>query len=490
MAAGNMGTGQSSMKQKNFLILPRTRHGFLAPGLLLAAALCLQLGCSRPQAGLPDFTELVEKASPAVVNISTTQTQSGENRALPPGIEDSPFGEFFRRFFGDEGEAPSRPFQTESLGSGFIISDDGYVLTNHHVVAEADEVIVKLSDRRQLIAKVIGTDPASDLALLKIEAGDLPTVRIGDVSKLKVGEWVLAIGSPFGFDHSVTAGIVSAKRRSLGSEQYVPFIQTDVAINPGNSGGPLFNLKGEVVGINSQIYSRTGGYMGLSFAIPVDVAMDVVRQLQKTGRVTRGWLGVVVQEVDRGLAKSFGMRYPEGALVADVLPGSPAQEAGIKIGDIIVEFDGDSVPSANDLPPLVGVVGVGEKVTVKLLREGKKLAIKVKIGRLPDAEQPKGKGKDEIRKQSLGLEVEDLSPEQRQAFNIPQGGVLVTDVEDGPAIASGLQPGDILLRLGNEKLRDVAHFHALVGKLQPGDSVPVLVERQGQPLFLALQAPG
>lgn len=364
------------------------------------------------------------------------------------------------------------------------------MLTNHHVVAEADEVIVKLSDRRQLIAKVIGTDPASDLALLKIEADDLPTVRIGDVSKLKVGEWVLAIGSPFGFDHSVTAGIVSAKRRSLGSEQYVPFIQTDVAINPGNSGGPLFNLKGEVVGINSQIYSRTGGYMGLSFAIPVDVAMDVVRQLQKSGRVTRGWLGVVVQEVDRGLAKSFGMRYPEGALVADVLPGSPALEAGIKIGDIIVEFNGDSVPSANDLPPLVGVIDVGDKVTVKLLREGKKLAIKVKIGRLPDAEQPKAKGKDEIRKQSLGLEVEDLSPEQRQAFNVPQGGVLVTDVEEGPAVASGLQPGDILLRLGNEKLRDVAHFHALVGKLQPGDSVPVLVERQGQPLFLALQAPG
>ncbi|HXG28868.1 MAG TPA: DegQ family serine endoprotease [Nevskiales bacterium] len=457
--------------------------------LALVVGLWVLAGCSRPQPQLPDFTALVEKASPAVVNISTTQTETRRGPgALPPGMEDSPFGEFFRHFFGEEGEAPPHPYQTESLGSGFIISDDGYVLTNHHVVAEADEVIVKLSDRRQFTAKIVGSDPASDLSLLKIEADDLPTVRIGDVSQLKVGEWVLAIGSPFGFDHSVTAGIVSAKRRSLGSEQYVPFIQTDVAINPGNSGGPLFNLKGEVVGINSQIYSRTGGYMGLSFAIPIDVAMDVVRQLQKTGKVTRGWLGVVVQEVDRGLAKSFGMRYPEGALVADVLPGSPAQEAGIKIGDIIVEFNGESVPTANDLPPLVGSTPVGDKVTVKLLREGKQLTLKARIGQLPEGEAAAA-GKPELRKQSLGLEVDDLTPEQRQAFNIPQGGVLVTDVQDGPAAAAGLQPGDVLIRLGNERLRDAAHFHALIAKLPPGSSVPVLVERQGQPLFLALETP-
>jgi serine protease Do len=465
---------------------PPVRYAFFALGLLAAGVFGLA-ACSRPQAQLPDFTALVEKASPAVVNISTTQTEARRGRgALPPGIENSPFGDFFRHFFGEEGELPPQPYQTESLGSGFIISDDGYVLTNHHVVAEADEIVVKLSDRRQLVAKVVGTDPASDLSLLKIEADDLPTVRIGDVSRLKVGEWVLAIGSPFGFDHSVTAGIVSAKRRSLGSEQYVPFIQTDVAINPGNSGGPLFNLKGEVVGINSQIYSRTGGYMGLSFAIPIDVAMDVVRQLQKTGKVTRGWLGVVVQEVDRGMAKSFGMRYPEGALVADVLPGSPAQEAGIKIGDIIIEFNGDSVPTANDLPPLVGSTAVGEKVTVKLLREGKQLALKARIGQLPEGESA---ARPKARKQSLGLEVDDLTPEQRQAFNIPQGGVLVTDVQDGPAAAAGLQPGDVLIRLGNERLRDAAHFHALIAKLPPGSSVPVLVERQGQPLFLALETP-
>ncbi len=469
---------------------PPARYAFLSIGLLAAGLMALA-GCSRPEeVHLPDFANLVEQASPAVVNISTTQTEkAGRRGRLPPGAEDGPFGEFFRHFFGDEGEAPSRPYQTESLGSGFIISDDGYVLTNHHVVAEADEIIVKLSDRRQLPAKVVGSDPPSDLALIKIEADDLPTVRIGDVSKLRVGEWVLAIGSPFGFDHSVTAGIVSAKRRSLGSEQYVPFLQTDVAINPGNSGGPLFNLKGEVVGINSQIYSRTGGYMGLSFAIPIDVAMDVVKQLQKTGQVTRGWLGVVVQEVDRGLAKSFGMRYPEGALVADVLPDSPAVQAGIKIGDIIIEFNGEAVPSANDLPPLVGITGVGEKITVKLLREGKKLTLQVKIGQLPDSEPTATKGKPEIRKQSLGLEIEDLTPEQRQAFNVPQGGVLVMDVQEGPAADAGLQPGDVLVRLGNERLRDAAHFHSLMAKLPPGSSVPILVERQGQPLFLALETP-
>ncbi len=466
-----------------------TRGGLLVCGLCVA--LMGLAGCARNEQGLPDFTRLVEQASPAVVNISTTQTEKrAKPGQLPPGIDESPFGDFFRHFFGEEGEAPSRPYQTESLGSGFIISDDGYVLTNNHVVAEADEIILRLSDRRQLSAKVVGTDPASDLALLKIEADDLPTVRIGDVSQLKVGEWVLAIGSPFGFDHSVTAGIVSAKRRSLGSEQYVPFIQTDVAINPGNSGGPLFNLKGEVIGINSQIYSRTGGYMGLSFAIPIDVAMDVVRQLQKTGHVTRGWMGVVVQEVDRGLAKSFGMRYPEGALVADVLPGSPAVEAGIKIGDIIVEFNGTTVPSANDLPPLVGVTPVGEKVAVTLLREGKKISVNIKIGRLPENEQAPKASKPEVRKQSLGLDVEDLSPEQRQAYNIPQGGVLVTDVQDGPAAAAGLQAGDILMRLGNEKIQDSDHFHALMAKQAPASSVAILVERRGQPLYLALVTPG
>jgi serine protease Do len=467
---------------------PLVRHAFFVNGLL-AIALWALAGCSRPEAQLPDFTRLVDTASPAVVNISTTQTERKGRGGLPPGIEDSPFGEFFRHFFGDEGEAPSRPYQTESLGSGFIISDDGYVLTNHHVVAEADEIIVKLSDRRQLQAKVVGTDPASDLSLLKVEADDLPTVRIGDVSRLRVGEWVLAIGSPFGFDYSVTAGIVSAKRRSLGSEQYVPFIQTDVAINPGNSGGPLFNLKGEVVGINSQFYSRTGGYMGLSFAIPIDVAMDVVRQLQKNGRVIRGWLGVVVQEVDLGLARSFGMRYPEGALVADVLPGSPAQEAGIKIGDIIMEFNGEPVPSANDLPPLVGVAPVGGKALVELLREGKKTTLTVKVGQLPENESAAPRSGPEIQKQSLGLEIEDLTPEQRQAFKVPQGGVLVTDVLEGPAQAAGLQPGDVLVRLGRERLRDAAHLRALLAKLPAGGSVPLLVERRGQPLFLALETP-
>jgi serine protease Do len=461
---------------------------------ILAAGL---LAACNNGSGLPNFADLVEQASPAVVNISTTQkgdaADDGEEAGnLPPEIENSPFGDFFRHFFGDEDDGGKGPhaYKTESLGSGFIISKDGYILTNHHVVEDADEIIVKLSDRRQLPAKVVGNDPPSDLALLKIDASGLPTVRIGDVGKLRVGEWVLAIGSPFGFDYSVTSGIVSAKRRSLGTEQYVPFLQTDVAINPGNSGGPLFNMKGEVVGINSQIYSRTGGYMGLSFAIPIDVAMNVVKQLKKTGRVSRGWLGVVVQEVDRGLAKSFGMRYPEGALVADVLADSPAKAAGIKIGDVIVEFDGQPVQSATDLPPLVGLAQVNDKASVKLIREGSTITLKVKLGELPQGEQRGPERKPEVKKQSLGVTVEDLRPRQRQDLHVPDGGVLVTDVEDGPAANAGIEVGDVIVRIGNTRVQNAAQFHELVRQLTPGSAVAVLVQRQGAPLFLALDTPG
>jgi serine protease Do len=311
------------------------------------------------------------------------------------------------------------------------------------------------------------------------------------VNKLRVGEWVFAIGSPFEFDYSVTAGIVSAKRRSLGTEQYVPFIQTDVAINPGNSGGPLFNMKGEVIGINSQIYSRTGGYMGLSFAIPIDVAMYVMKQIKKHGHVSRGWLGVVVQEVDRGLAKSFGMPYPEGALVSDILDGSPAKTSDIKIGDVIVEFDGQPIAKATDLPPLVGMTPTGKKVEIKLIREGNKRTIKVKVGELPQGEdKDKAKKPAEIRKQSLGIAVEDLDQRQRQELRVTEGGVLVTDVQEGPASAAGMEVGDVILRIGNEKIPSSTRFHEVIGKLPPNTSVPVLVQRQGSPLFLALDVPG
>ncbi|VAV96064.1 HtrA protease/chaperone protein, partial [hydrothermal vent metagenome] len=307
---------------------------------------------TQARSGLPDFTGLVEKNGAAVVNISTEEKRDKRSKRIPRRFQDmpenGPFGEWFKHFFGEEGEGnngegngfggPHR--YAQSLGSGFIISKDGYVLTNNHVVADADKIIVRLSDRRELEAELIGTDKRSDLALLKIEGDDFPVVKIGSSETLKAGEWVLAIGSPFGFDYSVTAGIVSAKGRSLPRENYVPFIQTDVAINPGNSGGPLFNLDGEVVGINSQIYSRTGGYMGLSFAIPIDVVMNVVEQLKSDGHVVRGWLGVLIQDVTRELAESFGMKKPHGALVARVLPNSPAEAAGFKIGDIVVKFNG------------------------------------------------------------------------------------------------------------------------------------------------------
>ena len=313
---------------------------------------------------LPDFTTLVNQASPAVVNISSTRARpdplSQPSRPDRQGLED-----WLERFFGRDMPAPDEPgmpvpMPAESLGSGFIVSSNGDILTNYHVVAEAEEILVKLSDRRQFEATLVGHDRQSDLALLHIKAEDLPVVKLGDSDKLKVGEWVLAIGSPFGFDHSVTAGIVSAKQRSLSSEQYVPFIQTDVAINPGNSGGPLFNLRGEVVGVNSQIFSRSGGYMGLSFAIPINVALNTVEQLRKQGYVSRGWLGVVVQEVTRELAESFGLGRPEGALVVRVVPGSPAEEAGMQVGDVILKFNGQSVERSASLPVLVGQAFVDE----------------------------------------------------------------------------------------------------------------------------------
>lgn len=325
---------------------------------------------------LPDFTKLVEAHSAAVVNISTTKQQSSHPK-IPPNVqlpefpEGSPFNDFFEKFLEEQGPGQKDYYNSKSLGSGFIISGDGYVVTNHHVVAEADEIIVKLSDRREFIAELIGSDPRSDIALLKINADNLPAVKLGSANDLKVGQWVLAIGSPFGFDHSVTSGIVSAKGRSLPNENYVPFIQTDVAINPGNSGGPLFNMSGEVVGINSQIYSRTGGFMGLSFAIPVEVAMDVVDQIKSTGYVSRGWLGVYIQEVTRELAQSFGMEKPSGALVAKIMDDSPAIDAKIKVGDVIIKFNDQEITSSASLPPIVGRVRVGEKVPVEILRNGK-----------------------------------------------------------------------------------------------------------------------
>jgi len=472
----------------------------LSPSSRIAAALSFVLMAvvatpSFAARGLPDFTGLVEQNRAMVVNISTSQKRKvvSPRHRLPKGFKipdlpkDSPFNEFFRRFFG-EGQIEER--NTQSLGSGFIISADGYVITNNHVVQYADEIIVRLSDRREFKAKLVGADKRSDIALLKIDATGLPTARLGTNYDLKVGEWVLAIGSPFGFDYSVTAGIVSAKGRSLPSENYVPFIQTDVAINPGNSGGPLFNLNGEVVGVNSQIFSRTGGFMGLSLAIPIDVAVNVVDQLKKNGRVSRGWLGVLIQDVTRELAESFGLDKPHGALVAKVLEDSPAARAGIKVGDVVLAFDGKRVDHSADLPPIVGGTTVGTRVPVEVRRHGRTLTLYVKTAELP--------GDDKLREaansrpgsavaDNLGLSVSELSDAQRKELNLAQRGVVVDEVSDGPARDAGIRKGDIILMIGGRKVVGVSQFKQTVDDLPAGKAVSILVQRQGNPIFLALK---
>lgn len=457
---------------------------------------------------LPDFTVLVEKYGAAVVNISTTQKVKHPKvrnfpRQMPKQIPEGPFGDLFRHFFENPGgpgghgggnsggNGEIEPFDAKSLGSGFIISDDGYVLTNHHVIKDASEIIVRLVDRRELEAKLIGSDARSDIALLKIEADHLPVVSIGDSSKLKVGEWVLAIGSPFGFDHSVTAGIVSAKGRSLPRENYVPFIQTDVAINPGNSGGPLFDLDGKVVGINSQIYSRTGGFMGLSFAIPVDMAMQVVKQLKTSGHVARGWLGVLIQDVTRELAESFGMDKPRGALVAKVMPDSPAEKAGFEVGDVVLRFNGTDIIRSSGLPPLVGVSPVGEKVKVEILRKGKTKVLRVKLGELPeDDTQVAGASPQTADASRLKMLVSDLTAEQRTKLEIKEGGVLVNRIQAGPARKAGVRRGDVILMFNNIDITSAEHFKEVVEGLPAEKSVPLLVQRRGGPVFLALKVQG
>jgi len=454
--------------------------------------------------GLPDFTELVEQYGPAVVNISTVQkpkekSKSMEHfkRRMPDFPQDGPFGDWFKKFFDEDGQGGGgfngEDRKAQSLGSGFVISNDGYVLTNNHVVEGADKIIVRLSDRRELEAELIGRDERSDLALLKIKAKDLPVVKLGNSEKLKPGEWVLAIGSPFGFDYSVTAGIVSAKGRSLPRENYVPFIQTDVAINPGNSGGPLFNLDGEVIGINSQIYSRTGGYMGVSFAIPIDTAMNVVDQLKKDGHVTRGWLGVLIQDVTRDLAESFNMDKPHGALVARVLPDSPAQDAGFEVGDIVVNFNGKEVDHSSDLPPIVGITPIDKSVPVDIIRKGKTQTISVKIGELPKEDDLKVSSRSSdgsVSSNRLSVVVADISDELRDRLELNGGvGVVVKEVKSGPASDSGVRKGDVILMINNIDIENAKHFKEVVTDLPADKSVPVLVHRRGSPIFLAMKLP-
>jgi serine protease Do len=468
--------------------------------------------CDRPHSSLPNFADLVEDVSPAVVNISTVSDAdpqtvgpagdrpdegpdegAGSEKSADPG-EKTP--DWYKKYFDenpdggpDGGDASVEPIE-QSLGTGFILWEDGYILTNRHVVKDAKQIIARLSDRRQLPATVVGLDERSDLALLKIDASGLPAVKLGDIGKLRVGEWVLAIGSPFGFDYSATAGIVSAKGRSLISEQYVPYLQTDVAINPGNSGGPLFNTRGEVVGVNSQIFSETGGYMGVSFAIPIDVAAKAARQLRDNGKVTRGWLGVVVQEVDRGLAQSFGMKKPEGALVARIVAGGPASQAGIKVGDILLSYNGQDLAASSDLPPLVGNSDPGDKATLRLMREGKVIDVPIEVGTLdapsiesaPVRAEPPAPG-------DLGIKVRSLTTEERDAEQIVSGGVAVVEIAPGVGRDAGLRLGDIILSLAGNEIDSPRRFAEVIGRLQPGQSAPLLVQRRGTPVFLALEIP-
>ncbi len=451
------------------------------------------------QQPLADFTTIVEENRSAVVNIATTQqVEAPGHRGVPDDFldrlpEDSPFHEFFRRF--ERGGPEQVPRERSSLGSGFVIDPDGYILTNTHVVADADEILVKLDDNREFEARVVGMDEPSDVALLKVEAEALPTVTFGDSDELKVGQWVLAIGSPFGLEHTATQGIVSALNRQLPADTYTPFIQTDVAVNPGNSGGPLFNTAGEVVGINAQIFSRTGGFMGLSFAVPINVARDIAQQLRETGAVQRGFLGVTIQTVDRDLAQSFGLDRPRGALVADVQPDSPAAQAGLESGDVILSFDGREVPDAGSLPPMVGQTRPGTEAEIRFIREGEPLTLTVELATLEREEQPSPRAPeeeaepDEAAGAALDIAVRELTQSERSDLGLGSRGLLVERVAAGAAARAGVRPGDILLRLGPQQLEEIEDLKAAIEAIPRGEPVAVQLRRGDGTLFVSLTLP-
>jgi serine protease Do len=459
----------------------------------VCALLAIVFSLSVRAYSLPDFTELANDLKPAVVNISALQDPLPQPSAQTPGGQQQ-VPELFRQFFGDNPQfnQPQQRQRAPSLGSGFIISGDGYILTNNHVVEGADKVLVRLIDRREFEAEVIGLDARSDLALLKIDANDLPVVALADPDDIKVGEWVMAIGSPLGFDYSVTAGIVSATGRTSFRDSYVPFIQTDVAINPGNSGGPLFNLDGKVVGINTIIVTRSGGYMGLSFAIPMSVAMDVADQLKTKGQVSRGWLGVEIQDVSRRLAESFGLENAAGALVASVVPDSPAARAGLQISDIITEFDGGSVELSSELPHLVGHTKAGSKVKVKVFRSGESKTLDVVVGVLPTevvAASIKTPSQKQTANQYLGMMVDNLNDQLREKTGVDQG-VVIVEVKPGDGAQAGLRRGDVITLMNGRSIKIVADFERVVAALEPGTMVPIRVVRQGRPMFLPLRISG
>ena len=450
---------------------------------------------------LPDFTELAEKHGAEVVNISVTQVvQGGGNGAMPfPGMpDDENLQEFFKRFGipgmpgmpGNPGQGGQggQEYKSSALGSGFIISSDGYILTNAHVVSEADEVMVKLSDKREFKAKTIGFDKRTDVALIKIEATNLPKVTIGDPNALKVGQWVAAIGSPFGLENTMTAGIVSAKGRALPQENFVPFIQTDVAINPGNSGGPLFNLSGEVVGINSQIYSRSGGSVGLSFSIPIDVAIDISNQLKASGKITRGWLGVAIQELTKELADSFGMKNTNGALIAGVEKNGPADKGGLQAGDVIIKFDNKPIVSSSDLPRAVGGSKPGKMAPVEVLRKGAVKNLNVNVGEMPtdpnEVAAP-SKAPTKVESNKIGLSLKELTPQQKKKLNGKNGLLVVDSV--GAAAQAGIRRGDVILGLNNSESQSVEQFNKQINAVAAGKTVAVLVLRGENTLYVPIK---
>ncbi|RJF98397.1 DegQ family serine endoprotease [Noviherbaspirillum saxi] len=469
---------------------------------LLPSSAGLAFAQAASVAGLPDFADLAEKTGPAVVNIRTTErVKPGQGGA--PSTEDEEMQEFFRRFFGvpmprqpdrtpRNGRKPT-PQQEEDVprgvGSGFIISADGFVLTNAHVVDGADDVYVTLTDKREFKAKIIGVDKRTDVAVVRIEGSNLPRLTIGDPNRLRVGEWVIAIGSPFGLDNTVTAGIISAKARDTGD--YLPLIQTDVAVNPGNSGGPLINMRGEVIGINSQIYSRSGGYMGISFAVPIDEAMRVAEQLRLTGRVTRGRIGVQIGEVTKDVAESLGMPRAQGALIQRVEPGGPAEKGGLEAGDIITKFNGTQIEKSSDLPRVVGATKPGTRSTLTVWRKGASKEVTLSIAELePEkvAKKEERKTKPEQVANALGLVVSDLSDAQKKELKI-DGGALV-DAAEGPAARAGLRGGDVILRLNNSDVKDAKQFNALVSKLEAKKTAVVLVRRGEASQFVPIRPNG
>lgn len=445
----------------------------------LVILLCVS---SWAYAQVPDFVALSEKASPSVVNISTTRVVKGGTPGMRYGGPNAEqFNDILQQFFGQQ--MPQMPdYNAESLGSGFFVSDNGYVLTNYHVIREADTIVVGVNGGDEYEATIVGVDPTSDIALLKIDIKTkTPFLEFGSSDNLKVGEWVMAIGSPFGFDYSVTQGIVSAIGRGLDQDRYVPFIQTDVAINPGSSGGPLLNYEGKVVGINSQIVSRSGGYLGLSFAIPSDVAKDVVKQLKTTGKVKRGYLGVAFQGIDKNLAQSFGLEHNKGALVAQIVPGTPAEKAGLKVGDIITTFEGQTIDNASDLPHLVGFSTPGSKVKLGVIRDGKPLTLTAEIGELKNNEDHHNAPNDQIKREAnvLGLGVRELTPEEKKLAELPTGMLITYVIPNSPAGTAGLRPGDVVLSINRTTMNTADDFKALLASMKPGMTVPALIIRKG-----------